>query len=153
MLSEGSVCSHQYQRVYNTESGRSLPNTPPQTSAGSPNGRCAHSSQSCARSHVSSGFERAPPHPVAYRVRIWLPDGSEPPDGGKWKNHKNINTTRIYLYIMWSDGQHTELGPIQKFSCCTYLTFSYTPLFLKTFEIQKPQSRTSIPWFWFKTWN
>lgn len=28
----------------------------------------------------------------------------------------------------------TELGPIQKFSCWTYFTFSYIPRFLRTYQ-------------------
>lgn len=65
------------------------PSTPPQTSAGSPSGRCVHSRLSCARFHVSSGSDRAPPGLVAYRERIWLPDGSEPPGGVKVKSHED----------------------------------------------------------------
>lgn len=67
--------------------------------AGSPSGRCAHSRPSCAQSHVSAGFEHAPPGPVAYRVRIWLPDGSEPPGGEKVKTHEAKNNQYLITHL------------------------------------------------------
>lgn len=44
----------------------------------------------------------------------------------KWRamKTKTLHHTTSHLLCLCRVSKHTELGPIQKFSCCTYLTFS-----------------------------